>query len=268
MPSRSVKIGSFGLSPVSPRRSFNLGVIIGCLAFLLLCCDSGFSQQVTPKQKQAVRNVKSLIDRAGKQFQADKLDLSQQSIEQAMKQVADSSAGARREFLELLQPEYARLEKAHRLLIEAGQQLPELAPLPEPLTDEMAVISFKSQVAPILVAKCGNCHVNRNRGNFSTATFAALTYSTTIALGLPQDSRLIEVIENGEMPKGGLRVEPNELELLKNWIQLGANLTVTTHNSPSANSWRKSRRIQQDLWNQRCPPVRNPFPLGYMLLRS
>ena len=88
--------------------------------------------------------------------------------------------------------------------------------------DDMAVVSFKSEVAPILVAKCGNCHVNRNRGNFSAATFAALSNSTTIAFGLPQDSRLIEVIENGEMPKGGLKVEPNELELLKRWIQLGA----------------------------------------------
>ncbi len=255
MLSRSVKIGSLGLNLVARRRSFTFGVVGGCLVFLLLCCDSGFSQQVTPKQKQAVRKVKSLIDRAGKQYQADKLNLSQQSIEQAMKQVADSTVGARREFLELLQPEYARLQKAHRLLIEAGQQLPELAPLPEPLTDEMAAISFKSQVAPILVAKCGNCHVNRNRGNFSAATYAALSNSTTIAFGLPQDSRLIEVIENGEMPKGGLRVEPGELELLKKWIQLGAKFDGDDPQQPI-------RQFAADVPTNRTRPMEPTKPTG------
>lgn len=196
--------------------------IFSWLAVFLLHGTSGLAQDVTPREKQAVRRIKSVIDRAGKQFKAGKLDASQKFIEQAMKQVTETTVGAREELLEIIEPEYSRLEKAHQLLTEAGHELPELAPLPQPTTGDAAVVSFKSDVAPILVAKCGNCHVNRNRGDFSAATFAALNDSTTIAFGIPQDSRLIEVIENGEMPKGGLKVEPNELELLKRWIKQGA----------------------------------------------
>jgi hypothetical protein len=204
------------------NRPFSIKVVCGWLAVLLLCGTSGWAQEVTPQEKQAVRRIKSVIDRAGKQFKAGKLDVCQQYIEQAMKQVAETTIGARIELLEIIEPEYSRLKKAHQLLNDAGRELPDLAPLPEPITGDMAVVGFKSDVAPILVAKCGNCHVNRNRGNFSAATFAALNGSTMIAFGIPQDSRLIEVIENGEMPKGGLEVEPNELELLKSWIQQGA----------------------------------------------
>ena len=205
---------------INPQRLSKL--ICGWLAIFLLFCSCSFSQEVTPREKQSVRKIKSLIDRAARQYKADKLEACQQSIEEAMKQVEAATSNARAELLKRIEPEYARLTNAHRLLTDAGQVLPSLAVFPEPVTGEMATVSFKSQIAPILVAKCGNCHVNRTRGNFNAATFATLSDSTMIANGLPKDSRLIEVIENGEMPKGGLQVEPDELELLKRWIQLGA----------------------------------------------
>ena len=161
---------------------------------LFLTTDS-FGQAPTPKQKQAVKQIKTNLDRAGKQFKANKFDASGQYINQAIAQMAAVSAKASPEVLELLKPEFARLEKAHKLLSAAGQKLSAMQPLPQPSNGDAAAVSFVKSIAPIIVAKCGNCHVNQNRGDFSAATFAALDGSTTLAYGLPDDARLIQVID-------------------------------------------------------------------------
>ncbi len=195
---------------------------------LLLCmCNLWWvslaqAQKPTAKEKQAVRLMKTKIDQAGKFYKSKKMDQCREAIEAAIPQFMTATQGARQELLELVKPEYDRLQKAHELLLAAGEELSTLPPFPQPVSGDSAVVSFKTLVAPILVAKCGNCHINRKQGNFSTATFESLDQSTMLAFGLPQDSRLIEVIESGEMPKGGLTVEPAELQILKDWITQGA----------------------------------------------
>ena len=205
--------------------SFSLvKIAVGCLAILVvgLVSTQAQAQAPTPKQKQAVKQLKTSIDRAGKQFTAKKFEASVQYIQQAMQLIDSLAVNASPEVIELMKPQYDRLEKAHQLLSKNGQKLDPLKPLPKPMTGDGEPVSFKTAVAPILVAKCGNCHVNRNRGDFSAATFEALDGSTMIAYGLPDTSRLIEVIVSGEMPKGGLKVEPEELQTLKTWIKQGA----------------------------------------------
>ena len=83
-------------------------------------------------------------------------------------------------------------------------------------------ISFKNAVAPILVGKCGNCHVRGTRGDFGMATFNALEKSGFVVPGDPVSSKLIQVIDNGEMPKGNLKVTEAELKTLRDWIKAGA----------------------------------------------
>ena len=82
-------------------------------------------------------------------------------------------------------------------------------------------VSFQNNVAPILVAHCGRCHVRGRRGQFSAATFTSLMNSGHVDPGKPKVSRLIEVIEDGDMPPGGSLL-PKELEVLKQWIAQGA----------------------------------------------
>ena len=94
--------------------------------------------------------------------------------------------------------------------------------MPAPISGDPQLVSFTKSVAPILVAKCGNCHVARNRGDFSAATFEALDKSTMLAYGMPDDARLIQVIESGEMPKGGGKVDEAELKILRAWMKQGA----------------------------------------------
>ena len=83
-------------------------------------------------------------------------------------------------------------------------------------------VSFTNHVSPIIVAKCGNCHVANSRGQYGIASYDALINGGSVTPGDPADSQFIEVIESGEMPKGGLKVSDKELDTLKRWIAEGA----------------------------------------------
>ncbi len=83
-------------------------------------------------------------------------------------------------------------------------------------------VSFVKTVAPIIVAKCGKCHVASSKGRYGIASYSALMASDSISPNDPEGSSFIEVIESGEMPKGGLKVSDSELKTLKDWIGQGA----------------------------------------------
>ena len=88
-------------------------------------------------------------------------------------------------------------------------------------------ISFVRQVAPLLVGKCGGCHVTKNAGRFSMQNYPALMRGAkdgvVLSPGKGEGSRIIDVIESGDMPRGGgAKVAPEELKMLTKWIDEGA----------------------------------------------
>jgi mono/diheme cytochrome c family protein len=130
-----------------------------------------------------------------------------------------------REVTALTAPLYKQLARARELLEAQGVKLPEGKAAPTGKGKKDAV-SFTKQVAPILVAKCGGCHVQRARGDFSMATYVALSKGSkdgvVIMVGDAKGSRMIELIEAGDMPRGGGKVSAEELALLSSWINAGA----------------------------------------------
>lgn len=88
------------------------------------------------------------------------------------------------------------------------------------------MISFVRQVAPLLIAKCDKCHVTGNKGGFSMANYTALMRGnkagSVISPGKGEGSRIIDVIESGDMPRGGGKVEKDDLAMLVKWIDQGA----------------------------------------------
>ena len=100
------------------------------------------------------------------------------------------------------------------------------------------MISFTKTVAPILVSRCGRCHVSDSKGGFNMATFAALMKGppegVVIFAGDTIGSRLIETIETGDMPRGGGKVTPQELQTLKAWIVAGAKFDGADPGAPIA----------------------------------
>jgi hypothetical protein len=96
-------------------------------------------------------------------------------------------------------------------------------------------VSFLKQVAPMLVEKCGRCHVDRSQGSFNMATFAALAKGSDAGRVIfPKDgksSRIVELIEQGDMPRGGAKVSAMELAALTKWIDEGAVFDGTDMNA-------------------------------------
>lgn len=89
-------------------------------------------------------------------------------------------------------------------------------------------ITFEKSIQPILLKKCARCHgetVQKGELSFATAkSFRAGSETGPIfEAGKPAESRLIEVIERGEMPPDGKdSLTDDEAGLLKKWIEDGA----------------------------------------------
>ncbi|MEI7782185.1 MAG: c-type cytochrome domain-containing protein, partial [Planctomycetota bacterium] len=102
---------------------------------------------------------------------------------------------------------------------------PEAAAFPGPRPAAASgpqAVSFVKQVAPILMSRCGGCHVTGRKGGFQMASYEGLMKAGVVQRGVGAASRLVEVIESGDMPRGGGKVAPDELATLKRWIDAGA----------------------------------------------
>ena len=93
-------------------------------------------------------------------------------------------------------------------------------------------VSFTKEVAPIIVAKCGRCHVSSSKGEYGIKSYDALMSSDSVTPTKPADSNFIKVIESGDMPKGGLKVSDSELETLKRWVAQGAKFDGDDEKKP------------------------------------
>lgn len=94
------------------------------------------------------------------------------------------------------------------------------------MTPAKPQVSFTKDIAPWMMDQCSRCHVGRREGGFSIATFEALMKGDAGGVVLfPGDvigSTLVSTIESGNMPRGGGKVSPENLEKLKLWIEQGA----------------------------------------------
>jgi mono/diheme cytochrome c family protein len=92
----------------------------------------------------------------------------------------------------------------------------------KPAARPAAGISFTRQVAPLLVTHCGGCHVTGRKGGFQITSYDGLMKTGVVQRGVGDSSRLVEVIETGDMPRGGGKVSPQDLALIVAWINAGA----------------------------------------------
>src|SRR5690606_825098 len=89
-------------------------------------------------------------------------------------------------------------------------------------------VSFTKEIAPMLAAKCGTCHIDQKRGTFSLSSYNALMKGSeggvrVITPGVGVGSVIVALIASGDMPRGnGPRVTSEELAALVKWINHGA----------------------------------------------
>jgi len=223
------------------------------LCFTVLAAGKFSSAAPTKAQKDELRGIWNTLVEAGKLYKAGKSDDAARLVREAQAAYDKFDAPADEQTQALLDRIYRSLQGAHGAMQLDGVRLPALkrrvleakpepkpnTPEPEPEPDpEDDAISFSKHIAPMLLQKCGRCHVNDAKGGFSVATFAALAKGSdagrVIFPGDAEGSPLVQVIVEGDMPRGGGKVSPEQLAALKRWIDQGAKYDGPTPATPLA----------------------------------
>lgn len=250
-----------------------LTVVLGLFFCSSLICRSLIGAELTPREQQMAKAINSTVQKAGASFAEGNFEAAATKIRQAMKQVTLATEQGSSNLHDALQPAIQRISKAHTMLEFEGMSLPpfRVPKRPESGTDDdmqktqvaekpkprptrttrkpvprkpepaaTSMISFTKTVGPILANRCGRCHASGSKGDFSLATYAALMKGppegVVIFAGDTVGSRLIETIETGDMPRGGGKVTPQELQMLKAWIVAGAKFDGPDPNAPISGS--------------------------------
>ncbi len=184
----------------------------------------------TPQQRAKANSAESLVKKAGRQYTAKKFKEAGETLAEAQKLLAELEADDDAKQLQSLTSGLRKgITKAHGLLAAEGITLPALEPAPAAGGgggSAAGKISFTKQVTPLLVGKCGRCHIEKSSGEFNMSSYAQLMKGSKDGIvlfpGKGKTSRMIELIEQQDMPRGGGTVSPDELAMLTKWIDEGA----------------------------------------------
>jgi len=214
--------------------TWGIGLVIGFSALVGVAAPP-------PEVQREANAIATIILRAEGLYGQKKYAEAGAAIKVAQERLEKLGAWNDKDSQVLLKKVWDRLERNHGSLELEGITLNPLkkpdpnAPKPAPANPANPAIpavpatggpaSFVKHVAPMLLARCGRCHVNDMKGEFSMATFEALMKGPKGArVIVPGDdsSRIIEVIATGDMPRGGGKLQPEEMTRLKQWIKEGA----------------------------------------------
>lgn len=201
---------------------------LAVLGGLSLATASAFGA-ITPEQVQEIRGISAALTKVTTLLGQDEFQKSADGLKEVQERIEKLAESRDEEVLRALNKVYEKLAQDHALLEIEGWELAPLKELPTASStpgSNSSGPSFVRDVVPMLLAKCGNCHVTGSRGNFSMANYVALMRGSQAGVvifpGEPVGSRLVELIESGDMPRGGGQVTPQELQALKAWIAAGA----------------------------------------------
>ncbi len=186
-------------------------------------------------------NEKAEADKA--QAAADKLAAGVKALDEATKSVQmteETIANAKKLIAEqpakimaadlantAFQPELQNAESAYAAL--SKEAVAKQVELETTLVDCGRLVSFAKQVAPIFSQRCLACHNARTaKGRLNMETFANLMKGgengVSVIAAKPGDSLLQIMIEDHSMPKDADPLTPEQIAIVKKWIDTGARL--------------------------------------------
>lgn len=205
-------------------------LFLSCFFMASVC--SG--QDISEEDQKKLDTIASLMDKAGSLFVDGEFKRSASRVRAAQSAIQKLVKEGKSEVVAMLEKDCNRIQKARELLVAKGEEFKAFAGFAdlvaaaensETMEGDGEQVSFSTQVAPILVQHCGQCHVRGARGEFSAANFVSLKRGTpngaVIKDGDPGKSALIQLIESGDMPPRG-KVPAEKLKVLKDWVKQGA----------------------------------------------
>lgn len=204
----------------------------------------------TAEQQQKAKAIEVSLDKFKSFFVEKKYKEASDLLAEVQSSLADLEAsGTKEELVSLVDPISRRLAAAQRLMVgksieapdpKTTKTTPKKTPTKTPLKNTPMPagngVSFVKDVAPIFVAKCGNCHVRQARGGLALTSYESTRKGsdngTIFQPGKAAGSVLMESLETGDMPRGGGRLSQTELETIAKWIDGGAVFDGT---DPTAN---------------------------------
>ena len=101
-----------------------------------------------------------------------------------------------------------------------------VAPIPTE-TVGAAAVSFAKDVLPILESRCVKCHGGEKTEKGLNMTsyehlIAGSEKGPVLVAGDAANSKLIQLVEQGKMPKRAPKLPPDQLQILINWVAAGA----------------------------------------------
>lgn len=148
-----------------------------------------------------------------------------------------------------------RLERAHQLISKQGVELPDFPDTDELLADTRPAptnarpsttsaeeetttqgVSFTKQIAPIFVKRCAGCHISKQEGKLSLASYSDLLKGSgggaVFEEGNAVNSIIVDMVASGEMPPKGGPIPDAEIQLLSDWVDEGGNFDGDDEGAP------------------------------------
>ncbi len=206
--------------------SVNVSLLLLVAAMIAVPGTSFGQSNPLAEQRKEIERIKDAVTDAGKKYKSGDYDDAGKIIATAQEDVAKLLPKLDNRLKKNLEPILQRMESAHQMLALQGIEIPAMPSMDSKGNVGNGKVSFVKDVAPFLVQQCGRCHIQAKQGRFSMENFAELMKGNNAGVVIfPKDSkasRLVEVIESGDMPRGGGKVSPENLAKLKTWIDEGA----------------------------------------------
>ncbi|HEU0069422.1 MAG TPA: hypothetical protein VFQ26_09225, partial [Nitrospiraceae bacterium] len=158
------------------RRILTILSSLAILAGFSLWSASAFGA-ITPEQRQEINAISATLNRVGTLLGQDQFQKSAEGLKEVQERIEKLAESRDEDVLRALTKVYEKLAQEHAMLEIEGWELTPLKELPIASStpgSNTSGPSFVRDVAPMLVAKCGNCHVTGSRGNFNMANYVAL----------------------------------------------------------------------------------------------
>lgn len=241
----------------------NLLVLFVPVLFVALMATDSRAQ--TEEQQSQIEKISKAVNKSGSFYKQKEYAKSAGQIREAVRMMSKLS-GSGDDVMASLKKDYARIAKAQELLTAKDQEFDDLPALEDLMSGGSGTkgsdskgsdskgsdskgsdskgsdskgsgskgsdtkgdekISFVSQVAPIIVEQCGQCHIDQKLGGYSAESYTKLIKKSrkgeVVTAKDIDASRLISLVESGKMPKKKPKLKDDQIQILKDWIEQGA----------------------------------------------